>query len=203
MVRQTDAPAAEYFPEDIPYPVEPFPPDPALAPLPAVELETPAEPREFREPRGAGVAVARREWFGSPGSPTAADTVAQLEPPRLEILQEVEPAETDPPAAAPAAGLGYVAAEVDTARNEPPEYPRAARRRGLEGQVRVRVRVSVAGTALQIRIATSSGYEILDEAALEAVARWHFTPAREGGRPVEGEIVVPVRFQLRSGAISR
>jgi protein TonB len=42
----------------------------------------------------------------------------------------------------------------------------------------------------------SSGYEILDKAAMEAVERWKFKPAMADGFPVEGEVEVPIRFKL-------
>jgi len=54
----------------------------------------------------------------------------------------------------------------------PPVYPLAARRRGVQGRVILRVTVEPGGYVSQARVATSSGSKSLDEAALTAVKRW-------------------------------
>ncbi|MBL8458292.1 MAG: energy transducer TonB [Zoogloea sp.] len=80
--------------------------------------------------------------------------------------------------------------------NPKPAYPLLARRRGLEGVVRLDVRVSAEGIPIAVKVRESSGHESLDEAALTAVWHWRFSPARRGGEAVEGAVVVPVRFNL-------
>lgn len=80
--------------------------------------------------------------------------------------------------------------------NPKPAYPIMARRRGLEGVVRLDVRVSADGIPIAVKVRESSGHESLDEAALTAVWHWRFSPARRGGESVEGAVVVPVRFNL-------
>ncbi len=52
------------------------------------------------------------------------------------------------------------------------------------------------GTAAAVSVATSSGHEVLDEAALEAVHRWHFVPAKGGGQAVDSVVNVPINFNL-------
>ncbi|MCF6187070.1 MAG: energy transducer TonB [Desulfobulbaceae bacterium] len=81
--------------------------------------------------------------------------------------------------------------------NPPPEYPRLARRRGLEGVVLLEVLVNSSGRVADIRISSSSGYALLDKAALKGVRRWHFTPGTMNGRQQEMWVEIPVRFQLR------
>lgn len=80
--------------------------------------------------------------------------------------------------------------------NPPPEYPRAARKHGYEGRVTVRATVAVDGVPREVTVASSSGHACLDEAAVEAVKRWRFEPARRGGAAVEGTVDVPFRFEL-------
>ena len=41
-----------------------------------------------------------------------------------------------------------------------------------------------------------SGYEILDEAAIETVRTWKFVPGRSGGRAAASTVHVPVTFRL-------
>lgn len=81
--------------------------------------------------------------------------------------------------------------------NPKPAYPALAKRMGLEGTVRLKVLISREGSALKIEIAQSSGHEILDKAAIEAVRNWRFTPAHQGESPVDEWVQVPVVFRLK------
>jgi protein TonB len=85
---------------------------------------------------------------------------------------------------------------ADYLRNAPPKYPAIARRMNLEGTTTLRVLVSVEGHPKSVRVQMSSGVDVLDEAALEAVQHWSFVPARRGSTPVAAEVNVPVRFRL-------
>jgi protein TonB len=79
----------------------------------------------------------------------------------------------------------------------PPAYPRHARRMGQEGTVLVQARLDSEGNVQQLRVVSTSGFELLDESALKAVRRWEFAPARRKGRPVESWVQVPVKFVLQ------
>lgn len=81
-------------------------------------------------------------------------------------------------------------------KNLPPVYPARAREEGWEGAVVLKVRVGPDGSPQQVDVFKSSGYRILDEAALKAVRRWQFLPARAGGIPFSSWIKIPVRFRL-------
>jgi protein TonB len=81
-------------------------------------------------------------------------------------------------------------------KNLEPQYPLLARRRGQEGLVVVTVKVTVEGRVANVALKESSGFPLLDDAALEAVREGEFEPARIGSRAVETEIEVPVRFKL-------
>ncbi|MCL2162016.1 MAG: energy transducer TonB [Betaproteobacteria bacterium] len=80
--------------------------------------------------------------------------------------------------------------------NPEPDYPSASRRLREQGLVKLRVHVTVEGRAGEVTLHTSSGFDRLDRAALDAVKRWRFRPARRAGTPVAGWVVVPVRFEL-------
>jgi protein TonB len=77
-----------------------------------------------------------------------------------------------------------------------PDYPDSARREGREGSVLLRVLVDEQGRSKKIEINSSSGSEALDHAAIEALRRWRFHPARYGDQPVEGWLRVPIEFRL-------
>lgn len=97
-------------------------------------------------------------------------------------------------------GAGAVqAARFDAAylNNPQPVYPAFSRRLREEGKVLLKVQVSAAGAATHVQLASSSGYERLDAAALQAVTHWRFVPAREGGQARASWVLVPVNFTLR------
>jgi len=81
-------------------------------------------------------------------------------------------------------------------QNPPPVYPALARRLGEQGRVFLRVLVTATGTAERVELKASSGAHRLDRAALEAVQRWRFVPARQGDQPVSAWVVVPISFTL-------
>jgi protein TonB len=78
-----------------------------------------------------------------------------------------------------------------------PRYPEQARRRGREGTVHVEADVNERGLPTAVRVRRSSGYGLLDAAAVEAVGKWRFRPARAGGKAVPGRVVVPIEFRLK------
>lgn len=80
--------------------------------------------------------------------------------------------------------------------NPAPEYPSAAKRRGIEGTVVLGVQVTASGRAAHITIHKTSGSELLDFAALEAVSKWEFVPARAGSQNVDSNVRVPITFSL-------
>jgi protein TonB len=80
--------------------------------------------------------------------------------------------------------------------NAPPEYPWTARVHGYQGRVVLSVWVSAQGAADRLAVLKSSGYPTLDRAALEAVQRWRFQPARRGGSDTGSLLYVPVMFRL-------
>ena len=86
-------------------------------------------------------------------------------------------------------------AHADYARNPPPIYPASARRRDQQGTVTVRVLIAADGSVERAEVAESSGFDSLDDAALDTVrSRWRFVPARHDGLPVESWVLVPIRF---------
>lgn len=81
-------------------------------------------------------------------------------------------------------------------KNPEPVYPLVARRRRQEGMVLLAVTVSAQGKAAMVELKQTSGFPLLDEAALQTIRDWEFEPARRGGLPVDSQIEVPVRYQL-------
>ena len=75
------------------------------------------------------------------------------------------------------------------------EYPRPARRRGQEGVVLLYVLIDREGRVLQSRIEESSGYPLLDNAALDMLERAAPVPPLPDDMPQERlGLVLPVQF---------
>ena len=81
-------------------------------------------------------------------------------------------------------------------RNPVPEYPLIARKRGYQGTVVLEVLVNREGKVTELTLSASSGYSVLDQAALASVKTWLFDPGTRGEENVDMWVKVPVRFQL-------
>lgn len=77
-----------------------------------------------------------------------------------------------------------------------PRYPRISRRLNEEGSVVLRVSVDATGAVTDARVEISSGFPRLDEAAVEAVRRWRYTPATRNGVAVATVLPQRVTFRL-------
>lgn len=53
-------------------------------------------------------------------------------------------------------------------------YPQFAIRRAWQGRVSIELKVSAAGQPKQIQVTRSSGYELLDNTAIDAIRNWAF-----------------------------
>jgi protein TonB len=176
-----------------------------LAVIPALDvalLESPRQPPpepplvfrpELRDPPPVSIAApevtivpARIEPVAAPPAPAPnpAPTITAVPMPAVAAAPAVA---TSPAIEAPRFDLAYL-------RNPPPAYPAASKRGGEKGRVVLRVHVTADGDADEVEIRTSSGYDRLDRAAIEAVRRWKFAPARRGAEPVPAYALVPVLF---------
>lgn len=121
-----------------------------------------------------------------PTKPVAVEKVAEAPkaPPKIEpvVEEKVEP---------PRFGVAYL-------NNPQPDYPAMSRRLGEEGRVLMKVLVSGNGTAKSVDIEESSGSERLDKAAVNAVKKWRFIPARKNNQPLDAFVLVPMKFSLNS-----
>lgn len=101
-------------------------------------------------------------------------------PPKQEVVEKEEP---------PKFGVAYL-------HNPAPEYPRLSKRAGEEGKVLMKVLVSPDGRPESVDVVSSSGFERLDKAAVNAVTQWRFVPGRKGDKTVSAYVNVPLSFSL-------
>lgn len=83
-----------------------------------------------------------------------------------------------------------------SSRPTPPNYPRQARRRGVEGVATYEIWLDAEGKQIKQALVNSSGALMLDNAALEAIKKWKFSPHTVNGRAIAHRVQIPVRFRL-------
>lgn len=82
----------------------------------------------------------------------------------------------------------------------PPRYPPLAKKRDQEGDVFLLVTIGADGRPEAVALHASSGFALLDRAAIEQVQRrWRFRPLLVGGLPTRSRAIVPIRFSLVRG----
>jgi periplasmic protein TonB len=89
-----------------------------------------------------------------------------------------------------------VKANPDYFKNPAPPYPELAKQMRQEGFVMLSVEVGTRGEPIKVDITQSSGYHLLDQAALEAVSHWKFQPGSIDNVAVDSTVTVPIRFHL-------
>jgi len=77
-----------------------------------------------------------------------------------------------------------------------PRYPMGARRRGQSGQVLLRLYVDEEGAVREVNVVRAEPAGVFEEVAVEAVRKWHFSPAMSRGAAVGMWMTLPVRFSL-------
>lgn len=155
--------------------------------IPAVVVESPPQ-RELEELPEPVEYPAQRPWM-----PRHLRNRPVMKPePRAELPKPapaVVPVQPTPPVSV------VMSPTIDNAKCPPPEYPRRAQRLRWHGATMLLVDVDVNGNPVKITIRTSSGYEILDNAAIKAVEQWHFHPQKRNGVAEAGQLLVPIRFE--------
>jgi protein TonB len=153
-------------------------PQPKPEPKPEPVAEPTPEPRPQMEQTPPPVPVQQP---AVPQPLAAAPKVAEAKPePQPEPEPVIEP---------PRFGVAYL-------NNPPPAYPSLSRRIGEEGRVVLRVLVGVNGKPEKVEVENGSGSQRLDDAALEAVRKWKFIPARRNNEAISAYVLVPVKFSL-------
>lgn len=170
---------------ELPQPkVEPTPSPPAPQPTPKPQPVVRQTPRP--QPTPLPVAVA---------DPAPSDHAPIVPAPVPPAPAEPSPAPARPvEPAVPAVQLP--SSTADYLNNPAPAYPPLSRRLGEQGRVVVRVLIGTDGTASQAEIRSSSGFERLDQAALQTVLKWRYVPGKRAGVPEAMWFNVPINFVL-------
>ena len=182
-----------------PKPPEPKPPDPKPLPKPKpkpvpkvvdkpvpIEAPKPVEPVVQESAEVEAEPQPPREVSPAPapapvqGKPVEAERVAPA--PHPEPMDQPIPE-------VPISGVSYLHQEV-------PTYPAMSRRLGEQGVVMLRMLISETGVPESIQLETSSGFDRLDKAAMEAAKKSRFNPYKRNNKPMKVSVIAPVRFTI-------
>jgi len=190
-------------PEPTPPPPEPEPPPPKPEPRPKPEPPPPPKPKAPSEkaikapkpePRPAR---PQKPAAAKPEARTPGSAQNRTRPP---TGPSGPPGPSSPPGppGPPGPPSPVVPPRVDAAHlnNPAPVYPAPSRRLQEEGRVLLDVHILPDGSVGQIRLRASSGHRRLDQSALDAVRRWRYVPARQGGQAIAYWYVQPIVFSL-------
>lgn len=157
-------------------------------------VEPPKEPPKPRPMANKPIRTAELK-----PQPLLTSTAPEPAPAAIQAPPPPPPAPPEPIAAkAPPAPVIPPQFNANYLNNPKPAYPALSIRLREEGTVMMRVLVDEQGLPARVELRTSSGFERLDNVALETVRRWKFVPARSGNQAVSGWVLIPLSFSLRS-----
>ncbi|MPW21546.1 TonB family protein [Paraburkholderia sp. CNPSo 3157] len=165
----------------------PLPPKP----VPAQKVKPKVQPRPTPKPLPTPLPVAQ----ASPQRAIAAPQPAPPAPPAPAAPAPEEPG-------APAVGKPTMAlsAPKDVSHLDcsivQPDYPPLSRRRGETGTAMIHFVVGLTGRIENIELKRSSGYDRLDQAALDAMHSSSCKPYLENGEPIRAAYTQPFNFNL-------
>ncbi|RMT83827.1 energy transducer TonB [Pseudomonas viridiflava] len=199
---QKPAPVLPVVPPEIPLmtiefsrpapPVDAPPPPPEPVVQPVVEPPPPVEDELAVKPPPKPLPKPKP----TPPKPVVKPVAKPVEPTPAPLVPGPPVAAPAPPAPPAPKPVTPASASAGYLRNPAPEYPSLAMRRGWEGTVMLRVHVLASGKPGEIQIQKSSGRESLDDAALVAVKRWSFVPAKQDDIAQDGWVSVPIDFKI-------
>ncbi len=160
------------------------PPPPPPPPPKVAKAPPPPRPQAIREPKPtpAPQAPVGTTEPPPPPAPPAAPT-----PPAPPALPPAPPA---PPA------VQLPSSNADYLQNPKAVYPAMSKRLGEQGKVIVKVLVGVDGLPKSAEVKKSSGFDRLDEAAVEYIMKCRFVPGKVNGVVQAMSYDAPVNYVL-------
>lgn len=171
--------------------ITPAPPSPVPTPQPVINKPLPvARPTAPRVPQPMVEPLPQTDAAAAITAPALMPEISQVP------ASESSPARAEVQAEPAAARIELPSSDADYLNNPAPAYPALSRRLGEQGKVVVRVFIEASGSATRAEIGSSSGYERLDQTALQTVQRWRYVPGKRNGVPEAMWFNVPITFVL-------
>lgn len=182
------------------------PQQPAAPPDTPAIPETMLKPQEAKDPEPAP--ARKNAEAPKPKAVPKKPVAKKVEVPKKSAMSESRGTSPGAPAGNTPATASQMASKAPVGQTIPPApeggsstprppYPDLARKRGQEGTVNVRCQIDANGQVINISIVKSSGFRLLDEAALKTVGKWKFRPGKKDGLSVAGTVIVPIQFKLQ------
>lgn len=162
---------------------------------PAVEMQAHKEPPKKKKPRKQKPPPKRKQRSNAPPPPSLGAGLAGLDLglPGFDMGDLAD-------------GIGATDNVVMTAESvdEPPRaletpaaaYPTRARGKNIEGYVKVSVLIGIDGRVMDARVVEASPEGVFDDAALQSVRQWSFSPAMYQGAPTSIRVTQTIEFKL-------
>jgi protein TonB len=149
-------------------------------------------PKPVARPQAQPLAMA--DPTPSPDAPTGSFIPAPAVTP---APTEAAAAQAAPATAAPGPpSVQLPSSNADYLQNPKPPYPALSKRLGEQGKVIVRVLIGTDGTPRKAELRQSSGFDRLDQTALNTALKWRYVPGKRGGVAEEMWFNVPINFVL-------
>jgi len=173
-------------------PVVPAPSRTAPAPTPTASIPSPGAPTEA--PKTITAETERPPFVPNipglqPGAAFSDGIGVIIGPPPVPVRPADPPRPSGP---VRVAELPVTPRKIGDLR---PVYPEIARAAHKEGTVIMEAVLDTTGRVTQLRVIQS--VPLLDQAALDAVRQWRYTPSFYGGQPVSVLMTITVRFTLQ------
>ena len=160
------------------------PPPPPPPPQPKAKAPPPPRPQAIREPKPTP-------------APQAPVGTTEPPPPATPPAPPAPPTPPAPPPAPPAPpAVQMPSSNADYLQNPKATYPAMSKRLGEQGKVIVRVLVGVDGLPKSAEVKKSSGFDRLDEAAVEYIMKCRFVPGKINGVVQAKSYDAPVNYVL-------
>lgn len=160
------------------------PPPPPPPPQPKAKTPPPPRPQAIREPKPTP-------------APQAPVGTTEPPPPATPPAPPAPPTPPAPPPAPPAPpAVQMPSSNADYLQNPKATYPAMSKRLGEQGKVIVRVLVGVDGLPKSAEVKKSSGFDRLDEAAVEYIMKCRFVPGKINGVVQAMSYDAPVNYVL-------
>jgi TonB family protein len=145
-------------------------------------------------PSGSVITGSGRAELPPPPPPPPAPTVAPPAPAAGSPTPGVVPPPPPPPPAPARIRVGGNIRQPAKITDVRPVYPPEVKAAGVQGVVIVESVIGVEGSVIETKVLRS--IPLLDQAAIDAVRQWRFTPTLLNGAPAEVVMVVTVNFTL-------
>ena len=182
-----------------PKPVETPPPPviPKEAPhKPEIAKQTPKPPVPQTQAPPPILAVETATPAPNAPAPVQIAPAEPILPPSVPVAAVATPAPA--PVSVPVSATKVLpSTDADDLYNPNQRYPRMSQTMGEQGTVMVRILIGANGLPLKSELQKTSGFERLDQAALDFVMQSRYKPGTLGGKPTEMWMGREVKYVLR------